>query len=92
VFAPVQADGDVAKRARNANIEPAGFDANDPVHTDGGHMRTAGGRTSACLRRPGDAVHHLVYRLFDQETIGRSIVNETAYRPPSGGRPSRTAP
>ena len=92
VCAPVQADGDVAKQARNANIEPAGFDANNPAHTGGGHMRTAGGQTSDWLRRPGDTVHRLVYRLFDKETIDRSTVDETPYRPPGGGRPSGIAP
>jgi hypothetical protein len=55
-------------------------------------MRTAGGRTSDWLRRPGDAVHRFVYRLFDQETIDRSIVNETPYRPTGGGRLSGIAP
>ena len=55
-------------------------------------MRTAGGRKGDWLRRPGDAVHRLVYRLFDQETIGGSIANETPYRPPGGGRPLGIAP
>jgi hypothetical protein len=55
-------------------------------------MRTARGRTSDWLRRPGDAVHRLVYRLFDQETIDGSIVNEAPYRPLGGGRPSGIAP
>lgn len=54
-------------------------------------MRTAGGRFSDWLRRPGNAVHRLVYRLFDKETIDRSIVSEAPYRPPSGGRPSGIA-
>lgn len=91
VCAPVQADGGVAKQARNANIEPAGFDASNPAHTGKGHMRTAGGRTNDWLRRPGDAVHP-VYRLLDQETSDRSIVNETPYRPPASARPSGITP
>jgi hypothetical protein len=92
VCAPVQADGDVAKQARNANIEPAGFDANNPAPTGEGHMRTAGSRTNDWLRRPGDAVHRLFYRQFDHENIDRSIVNETPYHPPGGRRPSGIAP
>lgn len=92
VCAPVHGYGNVAKQARNANIEPAGFDANNPAHTGGEHMQTAEGPTSDWLTRPSDTVHRLVYRLFDQETIDRSIVNETPYRPPSGGLPAGIGP
>jgi hypothetical protein len=86
----VQAEGDVVKQARKENIDPIGFGGNKPAHTCGGQMRTAGGRTSDRLRRPGDGVHRLVR--FDQETIGESIVNETPYQPAGGGRDSGIAP
>lgn len=92
VCAPVQAERDVVKKARNENIDPVGFGASHPAHTAGGQMRTAEGRTSELLRRPGDVVPRLVYLLFDQETIDRSIANETPYRPPGGGRSSAIAP
>lgn len=87
----MHAENDVVTQARNANIELVGFGATNPAHTGGGQMRTASGPTSDGLRSPGDAVHRLVYRVFDQGTSDGFIVNETPNLSP-GGRPSGIAP
>ncbi len=55
-------------------------------------MRRTDVHTSDWFKRPGGVVRCLVYLLFHQETINRSIVNEASYRPPGGGRPSGIAP
>ena len=55
-------------------------------------MRRTDVRTSDWFRRPGRVVRRLVYLLFHQETIARSIVNEASHRPPGEGRPSGIAP
>ena len=55
-------------------------------------MRRTDVRTSDWFRRPGRVVRRVVYLLFHQETIVRSIVNEASHRPAGRGRPSGIAP